>query len=168
MGTTTAEYADGGNRPQPEIIGCPPNSFAAGTSGDGGNSDAELALALQLAEMQEAEESAAHAASMPQQDQQLMLSDPVWGDLHFLGKDPTCWDKLCFGCCPCFIVGCTGALRCCIPGQVTSSMDPMRAWKRVLSCCSLWISVSQIVIFIMVVVFMGGFVPMDQNQMLGP
>jgi len=175
MGATTAEYAVGSRgHPRPETIGCPPRHFAAtngpgaGVAANGESSDAELAMALQLAEMQEADASAAHAAEVQHESMQMMLSDPVWGDLHFPGKDPTSWDKTCFGCCPCFVVGCTGRRSCCLSGHATPSMNPMRIWKRVLSCSSLWISVVQVAIFILVVMSSSGFVPMDQNQMIGP
>ena len=54
------------------------------------------------------------------------------------------------GCCPCFVVGCKGGQPCCISGQVTASLDPRRAWKRVLSCSALWISAAQVLISILV------------------
>lgn len=144
--------------PQPEIIGC------------SGESDAELALALQLTELQEAAQaSPTSGVASQQQSMHLKLSDPIWGDLLFVGKGPTTWDKLCFGCCPCFYAGCSGAWNCCSPGrEVTASLSPMRAWKRVMSSFSLWISVAQVLIFIVVFASSDGIVSMDRNAMIGP
>lgn len=134
--------------------------FAAVTS------DAELALTLQLAEMERAKtEEPMHIRLPPK----WVLADPVWGEVKYLA-DPTKCQKLAFACLPCLVVGCRGQpMLCCGQHQeAVPSRDARRSWRRCFLSFSVIISVAQIAVFACVVPLGGGFVDSGMNPMLGP
>lgn len=135
------------------------------------SSDASLALALQLREVYGQQEPLSYSqARMPPSLDECILSDPVWGEVRFLpGAVPSRWQMACFGCCPCFMVGCGGAMRCygrnCHPTPVE---DAKRAWRRFLMSFAAILTILQSIALIVSVFLGGGFVPMRDNPSLGP
>jgi len=129
-------------------------------------SDAELALALQLAEVERAETEEPMRIRLPSK---FVLSDPVWGEVKYLAA-PTPCQKLAFACLPCLVVGCRGQpLLCCGQHQeAVPSRDARRSWRRCFLSFSVLISVAQIAVFACVVALGGGFVDSGLNPMLGP
>merc|ERR1719201_654368 len=75
----------------------------------GSVSDAEMAMQMQLSEMQALQESEMRMASQPPAEDvrqgDSMLNDPVWGEVHFIDTDPTLCQTACFACCPCWTIG---------------------------------------------------------------
>lgn len=150
-------------------------------------SDHDMALALQVAEMEERREriveqqmismerrcvAEAHleVAPAPLQMTERFLADPVWGEVHYLGKGPNRCQVFCFACCPCFVVRCGGGTsRCCGQDQVPISVEEARrAWRRFLLSFASLISFVQVLLFPASLVIGGGFVSLRMNPLIGP
>lgn len=139
--------------------------------------DQALAMALQATASEASTKSAgsqfslhsptAQSWSSSQSDRR--LCDPVWGEVEFIGASPSGSDRLFYNCCPCFVVGCGGKMRCSTRNQLP--IDPSsakRAWKRFLLSFATVISFSQVVALIIVLVLGQGFAPVSKNMMWGP
>mmetsp|Transcript_66688 Transcript_66688/g.121634 ORF Transcript_66688/g.121634 Transcript_66688/m.121634 type:complete len:630 (-) Transcript_66688:91-1980(-) len=109
----------------------------------------------------------AQSVSSSQSDRR--LSDPVWGEVEFVGASPSGSERLFYNCCPCLVIGCGGKMRCSTRNQLP--IDPesaRRAWKRFLFSFATAISALQVVALICVLVLGKGFVPVSRNMMWGP
>eukprot|EP00931_Biecheleriopsis_adriatica_P119468 TRINITY_DN94689_c0_g1_i1.p1 TRINITY_DN94689_c0_g1~~TRINITY_DN94689_c0_g1_i1.p1 ORF type:complete len:401 (+),score=60.06 TRINITY_DN94689_c0_g1_i1:23-1204(+) len=128
-----------------------------GLNGNATDRDAELALALQAAELRQAEETRAAQAQARAEQQDAMcyvLTDPLWGDL-VKDKEPGLATRVCFTSCPCFLIGC-------------SSAAGARAWRQFLCSFSTLLAALQVIYLTAVIIASGGIVSIEDNPMLGP
>lgn len=161
--------------PIPTTMGCSnPVVCSSGLSrGPPGLSDVEVAMALQMEELEEArkERQSARSNTSRRSVTTYVLSDPVWGDLKFREHPPGCCDRILFGCCPCVSVGCNAPLHvlfCRKASEVAATVQPKRACKKFWLSFSVLISIAQVLIFIFVVVDGGGIISLEDNPMIGP
>lgn len=98
-----------------------------------------------------------------------VINDPVWGDLEFVGRGPSRWQALCFGVCPCLMIGLGGGRRCCAKNQANvSQLKAMHAWRKFLLSFSTFISALQVAMFIAVMAQAPDAMPVSADSMWGP
>lgn len=143
----------------------------------GSYSDAEMALAMQLQEMEQmqAYQMSGQHNQVPDSveesgGQDTVLRDPVWGEVHFVSGEPTLGQLLCFSCCPCWAVGCNGGTPPCLGSNQlpTSPEDSRRSCKRFWFSIAMLASMVQLFFLALSILLGGGFAPLDVNFTLGP
>lgn len=139
-------------------------------------SDAEMALALQLDEMEAARRIAEPGVEeSPEQFEDMsfvterLLTDAVWGEVHFTGTGPSRCQVTIFSCCPCWTVGCGCYDKpAAQERQPIAKRDVRRAWKRFIVSFATLFSSIQLLAFVVVLVLGEGFASPRVNPMLGP
>mmetsp|Transcript_1424 Transcript_1424/g.4642 ORF Transcript_1424/g.4642 Transcript_1424/m.4642 type:complete len:421 (+) Transcript_1424:118-1380(+) len=125
-----------------------------------GAADAELALAMQVEEMHTQQlylqqQQALRSMWQQQQNQENRMWDPLWGEVTLADRSGSRFcQHMCFSCCPCFMIGCSGPAR--------------RVWRQFLLSWSFLTALVQVVALVGAIVLYGGLISMDLNPMLGP
>lgn len=143
-----------------------PRSAATAWMFESARSDAELAMSMQLAELQTRDSPA--LCSDTTIDTRY-FTDPVWGEVHF-HQEPDKRESICFACCPCWLIGYGGRKPpCCSRNQQpVSAKDAKRAWTRFFFSMTMLVSVLQFLFLLVLICLCGGFASIEDNVMIGP
>lgn len=128
-----------------------------GTVCSGAGTDAEVAMALQMEEMQVQQTEQTERRFADEQERRFRrLADPMWGEVVLPpGKEPSCRLRCCFALCPCAVVGIT-------------STSARRSWRQFVVSWSMATAVLQVALLLIALGIHGGFAPLSENPMLGP
>lgn len=98
------------------------------------------------------------------------LSDPVWGEVHFIyGTMPSRLQLLCFGLCPCLMIGCGGRRRFLGHNRLPVSVKAAhQAWRRFLLSFANLLTIIQFGALLYSLMSGDGFASLEHNAMLGP
>lgn len=156
-------------RGQSLVVGPP---IAAGGVGGIGQSDRQMAMALQMEEMQRTVSGSSRLHSNRVSDAVRYASDPVWGEIEFADDENDSRRRRrqriaagLFTTCPCVFVTCR-----CFRSELSrplSTAEVKLAWSRLLCSFSFIFAIAQVVIFVLLILKY----KMDdikRNPMLGP
>lgn len=115
--------------------------------------DAEMAMAMQLAEVEQQQEDLRHGRQLA--DRRVRLVDPLWGEYtRSDGKEPYPWERCGFALCPCAMIGCKASAK--------------RSWRNFLLSWAVASAMVQVAMLVVAILAFDGFVPLHDNPMLGP